>query len=487
LRSLVFVNFYLAVLIGIVSFFLILFFTLISRKKWGIIFCVFVLAFSLGILRFHSNDTPPPLVFESQVNHKIFFSGIIVDEPDIRENNQKFTIETELLGKKTKILFTTDFEGSFRYGDLIDFSGKLGKPKNFETDQDKIFDYVNYLRKDGIFYTINFGDAKIVSGGHGNKIKRALFAVKNKFLEKINSAVRSPESLLLGGLILGERAAFSEEMRQGFINTGTIHIVALSGYNVTIVAEWIMKVFSFLPLNWAFAAGVFLPLNWAFAAGYMGIFLFVVMAGGQSTAVRAGTMAVLALIARSTGRNYDVGRALILVGVIMIAWNPLVLVHDVSFQLSFFATVAVIFFAPRIEKYFLWVPKIGKLRDITSVTFAVYIFVLPFILYKMGNLSLVALPANLLVLPFIPMTMLFGFLTGVLGIIHYFLAVPTGFLSYLILHYELGIVDFLANVPFASLIIPDFPLIFVFVIYIYFIYKLFGMAIKNFFILYNIH
>jgi competence protein ComEC len=220
---------------------------------------------------------------------------------------------------------------------------------------------------------------------------------------------------------------------------------------------------------------------WAFGAGMLGILLFVVMAGGQSTAVRAGTMAVLALVARATGRTYDVARGLILVGVVMIIFNPFVLVHDVSFQLSFIATVAVIFYSPRIEKYFTWVPKRFGLRDIVAVTTACYIFVLPYILYKMGNLSLVALPANMLILPFIPPIMLLGFLTGFLGIIWYALSVPVGYLASILLGYQLEVVNVLANVPFAALTVPNFPPWLVIVIYAYFLYRLFGRAIKNFF------
>ena len=378
---------------------------------------------------------------------------------------QDIDIDTE----KTKILVTVGFDEEFHYGDELSVRGTLEKPENFVTDQGKDFDYINYLKKDGILYLINYAEVEILSEDNGSNIKQSLFTVKDQFLEQISFVIRSPESLLLGGLILGEKSAFSQELRQDFINTGTIHIVALSGYNVTIVAEWIMKMFYFLPLMWSFVAGI------------LGILLFVIMAGGQSTAVRAGTMAVLALFARATGRNYDVARILILVGVFMIIWNPLVLVHDVSFQLSFIATVAVIFYAPRIEKYFNWMPKKLGLRDMLAVTTACYIFVLPFVLYKMGNLSLVALPANVLVLPFIPPIMLLGFLTGFLGIIWYGLSVPFGYGAYLLLDYQLYVINLLANVPFATFSLPSFPLWIVVIIYFYFIYFLFGKSIKSFF------
>jgi predicted membrane metal-binding protein len=143
--------------------------------------------------------------------------------------------------------------------------------------------------------------------------------------------------------------------------------------------------------------------------------------------------------------------------------------------------MAVIFLAPRIEKYFMWVPDHFELRDVVSVTCAAYIFVFPFVLYKMGNFSLVALPANILILPFIPFTMMLGFITGILGLIWYIFAIPVGFISYLFLHYELGVIGFFSNLPFAAFYFPDFPLFLTITIYAYFIHRLFGGNIRNFF------
>jgi competence protein ComEC len=428
-------------------------------------------------------DVPNPTVFENQVGQKVSFSGEIVDEPSIKENNQQLTVEVVSRGRtsgslevrplSTEILLSTALDSEYKYGDKINFSGTLKKPENFMTDQGKIFDYVNYLRKDGILYVMSYPKIEIVSRGNGNFIQSFLFSAKEKFIEKMNFAITGTESLFMGGLILGEKASFSQALRASFVNTGTIHIIALSGYNVTIVAEWIMKLFAKIS---------FVPKNFGIGMGIFAIILFIIMTGGSSTAIRAGIMAVLALIARATGRNYDVARALILAGVFMIMLNPLLLVYDVSFQLSFLATVAVIFLAPRIEKYFLWVPDVFELRDIVSVTVAAYIFVFPFILYEMGNFSLMALPANVLILPFIPFTMMLGFLTGFVGLVWYVFSVPLGYISYLFLHYELGVISFFSNLPFAAFSFPDFPLFLTIAIYLYFIYRLFGRNIKSFFV-----
>jgi competence protein ComEC len=206
------------------------------------------------------------------------------------------------------------------------------------------------------------------------------------------------------------------------------------------------------------------------------------MTGANSTAIRAGLMAILMLFARATGRNYDVFRALLLTAFLMILFNPFILFFDISFQLSFIATIAVIFFSPRIERYFFWVPKQFKMRDIICVTFSAYLFVLPFILFKMGNLSIVALPANILILPFIPLTMAFGFFSGFIGLFSPLLAMPISYLTYLFLSYELFIVNFFAEISFASFSISNFPLLITLAIYAYFIYFLFGKSIKKFFL-----
>ncbi len=432
---------------------------LFNRDK-KIIFSIFFLGAALGVFRFHLADTPAPEVFESRVNQEVSLSGQVVDEPDARENNLKLTVLVLEGGQKTEILLSADINGGYKYGDEISFSGVLEKPENFKTDQGKIFDYVNYLRKDGILYLMKYPKIEIVSHG-GNIIKRALFSAKEKFLDKIGLIIPNPESLLMGGLILGEKSAFSQDLRQSFVNTGTIHIIALSGYNVTIVAEWIMKILSFLPKNFSIGAGV------------LSIFLFIIMTGGASTAVRAGIMAALALLARATRRDYDIGRALVLAGALMILLDPLILAFDVSFQLSFLATIAVIYISPKVEKYFLWI-KWKWFRDIVSITISAYIFVMPFILYKMGNLSLVALPANIAVLPFIPLTMILGFVTGFVGLASSLLAFVPGQISYFFLHYELAAIGFFSRFSFSSISLPSFPLLLTVLIYIFFFYKLFG-------------
>jgi competence protein ComEC len=117
-------------------------------------------------------------------------------------------------------------------------------------------------------------------------------------------------------------------------------------------------------------------------------------------------MALLVLLARGTGRIYDVRRALFLVAAAMIMWEPRILFFDPGFQLSFLATFGLLYLSEPVEKKLIWLPEWGGLRGATTSTLATQIFVLPWLLYQTGEISIVALPVNLLVLAAVPLTML---------------------------------------------------------------------------------
>ena len=245
LRSFIYVNLYVILFVSFLALIIFLFFTVISRYNWGIVFSIFIFAITLGMWRFHGSDVPAPKVFEDKVGQEFTWKGILINEPDSREENQKLNIKIEHEDEEVEVFVTTSLGTEFIYGDELEIVGELKKPENFETDTGKTFDYINYLRKDDIYYVMSYPKVEVLSHGYGNFVQAILFKVKNAFLGGINGVVAPPESTLMGGLILGERSSLESELRQKFIDTGTIHIVALSGYNVTIVAEWFMKLFSF--------------------------------------------------------------------------------------------------------------------------------------------------------------------------------------------------------------------------------------------------
>lgn len=270
----------------------------------------------------------------------------------------------------------------------------------------------------------------------------------------LGRVIPEPHSAFMGGLTVGARKSIPKDLQDDFRKTGVIHIIVLSGYNITIVSDTIMRFSSFLPRMFGVTLGV------------LGIILFSIMTGASATVVRASLMALLVILARVTGRFYEMSWALFVTGFLMVFQNPKILRFDSSFQLSFLATLSLIYLEPYFEKRFQFITKKFKLREIVSSTCATQIFVLPLILYKMGLFSAVSLPVNLLILTFVPATMFFGFITGGIGIFSSILSVPFGWLSYALTQYELWIVKIFASLPFASKTISNFPLWLMLLVYI---------------------
>jgi competence protein ComEC len=411
---------------------------------------VFILFVGLGMLRFDIADLHQgSALFEQHLGQRVLAEGIIVDEPDRRDNNTHYTVLVDTLlsdSVSEKVLLIADSYPEFHYGDRVSFEGVLKKPEGFTTDGERYFDYAGYLSKDGIFYESIFPTLTFISSGHGNIIKRNLFALKNAFLSRVKETIPEPQASLLGGLVVGAKQSLGEKLQADFRTTGIIHIVVLSGYNITIVADAILRVFSFLPKIASLSLG----------AG--AIVLFALLTGASATIVRASIMALLVILARATGRTYDITRALFIAGFFMVLHNPKILFYDTSFQLSFLATLGLLWLAPLIEQKIVFVSEKFQLREVVTATIATQIFVLPLLLYKIGDFSLVSIPVNLLILITVPLTMLLGFLSGVMGFISTVLAFPFAYLSYLLLSYQLTVVEWFSNIPFASMHISHFPL-----------------------------
>jgi len=459
-------GFWMSIWFFAVAIVIVFYLQFVNKLNWrdrSTLFIIPVLIFSIGLgsLRMAiKNNTAGQSGLASLVGTKAVLKGIIVDEPDEREGYTQLTVlvssgEEGEKKFKEKILVRADSFIDLKYGDAVQFSGKLEKPENFSSEDGRTFNYKAYLAKDGIGYVVSFAQVEKRGEGGGNWIIAELLQFKRAFLNRLGSLIPEPHASLLGGLIVGAKQALGKDLLNDFRIVGVIHIVVLSGYNITIVAESLMAFFK-----------VFAPRIFATSLGVFSIIAFALMTGASATIVRASVMALLVIIARASSRRYDITRGLLLAGFLMLVHNPAILVFDPSFQLSFLATIGLIYVSPLVERRLGFIPEKLNLREVATATVATQIFVLPFILYQMGTLSVVALPVNLLILAAIPATMLFGFLAGMTGFISLALATPFAFTAYALLAYELGVVNWFANLPFASFAVPIFPFWIVILVYV---------------------
>jgi competence protein ComEC len=403
----------------------------------------------------------------------VSYDAVVVSDPDVREKSQRIAIEVQGAG----MLAVMPLSADVRVGDLVHVNGTLTLPQAFETDNGRTFRYDKYLQARGIRFLISFGSIYTVEPAPWYSLPAALARVKHAFLDGLNRALPMPASALAGGIVIGGKAGLGTALTDAFTRSGLVQIIVLSGYNVMIVAEWVM---AFLTL---FA----LPRRLRYAAGGAGLLLFVGIAGISSTAVRAAIMAIIALYARATGRSYAASRALLFAVLLMLLWNPLYLAFDPGFGLSVAATAGIIWLSPIIEQLLIAAKRRIFLRVITlsatfpsgkaersqkdssssgfwvntiATTLAAQISVLPLLLYNIGLFSLVALPANLLVNPLVPLAMAAAAVAGVagmtIGTFFPLIAVIIGLPAHLLMRYFMFIAEKSSALPFATFDLPLF-------------------------------
>ena len=411
---------------------------------------IFLLGGAFGLTRMHFSDNYRVSTLTQFADKKTEFVGIIVDEPDVREKVTMLSVllQSAKVGTTTvpfseKIIISTELYPQFNYGDQISFTAKISVPDKIESNG-REFDYGGYLRVRGVWYTAGFVYPKLISENHGSIIKKYLFKIKNAFVAAMNRAIPPPESDLSAGLLLGAKQSLGKERLSEFARAGVSHVVVLSGYNITIVAESVIAFFSFLPATFSFLIGA------------TAIILFTILAGGGASALRATIMVLVALLARQFGRQYSAERAFGLAIVLMLLFNPLLLVFDTSFELSVLATIGIIFVSPFLEPHLTKIPQKFGMREIVSATISTQLVVLPFLIYQTGILSLVALPVNILILATVPSAMFLGFLTGLVGLFSLWLSYIPAIFSYALLWYQLTVVHIGATLTFGALILPAF-------------------------------
>lgn len=415
--------------------------------------------------RFVTAGIRPILFVDPCSGEKVFAEGMIEAEPERKDSGQIFLLRARTIsptvsvsdvskqcGTDILVRVKTKLYPRFAFGDIVSASGKISTPRNFKSEDGRAFDYVNYLAKDGVHLEMKSAIVKKIDSpregeeslGLLKRTESVLYGIKRSFVASLERSLGDPHAALASGLVVGEKAALGKDLLDDFRAVGLIHIVVLSGYNITIIADALRKMLSSLPRTWGIIAGA------------LGIVAFGVMVGGGATVVRSCFMACIALSADLARRDYDVRIALVFAGLAMLIENPRILLFDPSFQLSFLATVGLIALASPLEKRLGWITERYGMRGIVASTLATQVFVSPFILYMMGQLSIIGMVVNILVLPFIPLTMLVVATTGLAGMTVPIIGQAVGWVAHLLLSYELVIVEEFAKFSFSSIHVPKF-------------------------------
>ncbi len=342
------------------------------------------------------------------------------------------------------ILWQAPLAFSAEAGTLLDLSCVLALPENF----DPAFDYRMFLAKDGIGYVCQKAERAEVFVGNDIEgfLRSWLYRPKHALEDALSRSISDPEAALGKGLILGGDRHLPERLQDLFARIGLSHIVAVSGYNIAIIAQGVLVL----------GIGAGLWRRRAVWVSLIGIILFVLMIGAPSSAVRAAVMAGIAFLAAQSGRLSRPVVTLFFAAAIMLMINPLLLRYDIGFQLSFLATLAIII-ASSWEAEFLPHGFPGKwFAETIWFSLMAEFFVLPVILFQFHAFSPLMLFSNVLILPLVPYAMLFSFLSALA-----FLIVPGAHLIFAWIAYPIltaitRIPEMLATFSWASLPVQDF-------------------------------
>ncbi|MBK9208928.1 MAG: ComEC/Rec2 family competence protein [Anaerolineales bacterium] len=395
------------------------------------------------------------IAFYNDRDYEILVTGTLAEPPDYRDTYTNLHIKVEAvdsgsgdLPARGAVLVRVPTLVKYEYGERVRVRGDLKTPP-----EDEEFSYRDYLAREGIHSYMSIADVTILPGNGGNLFFVQVYKLKDKLLEHTYRLYHDPEASLMAGILLGVDTGLTRDLQNAFKNTGTSHIIAISGFNIAIIAGIFFSIFKNM-----FGE----RLGAAFAI--LGIIFYTLLVGADAAVVRAAFMGSISLLARQLGRRNDGMNALALVALIMTIFNPLV-IWDVGFQLSFFATLGLILYAEPFSNFTsTLISKISKqdtsmftriINDNVVLTFAAQLTTIPIMAYHFKRISLISFIANPFILPVQPAVMVAGGLAVFTSLVIFPLGQLIAWVAWPFASYTIRIVELFDRVPYASIYLGD--------------------------------
>jgi len=343
----------------------------------------FTVGITLGIWRYSyylNNKLPSAVIFQGQ---KITVVGTVEGEPrwDEYRNYVFYLKNTSFDGVKTDgLVRVKTIAGFAKEGQIVAVTGKL-KPGLGKAET-----------------LISFAQVRVQDFSQPTMIQ-----IKQAFMAGLDTTLPKDSAAFMAGILIGSRSSLPKQVQEVLLVLGLSHIVAVSGYNLTILVGFLQRRFM---KNWRWG-GLIVSL-WI-------ILGFVVISGASASIMRAGIMCALFLLASYYGKRLNVLVCMSLVALVMIVFSPPSILSDIGWQLSFLSLFGIVVLSPKISQILPSKPVL--LNDILSVTLSAQLATAGLVAYKFGQISLIAPLSNLLIMPFIPILMLLGFVAALAGIL----------------------------------------------------------------------
>ena len=373
-----------------------------------------------GMLYQFSLPTNTPSDIRSYIGEGIVsFNGIVSEPPEASGSSVRYVILAEKLDEKGvstqtvngKVMLSLPLGYDFKYGDRLEVVGELIAPPSGSGGS-----WRDYLEHRGIYTYSQFGRVKLLESGGGNPLFRILYGLRDKGARVIDQIFPAPENALLRGILLGDESQISPLAREAYSITGTSHIIAISGFNMAVLAGIVAHGFT---RRFGVQKGSLLTI--------IVLLLYTILVGAEASVMRAAFMGAFTVIGSSIARRGNSLNNLGISVLLMMLFNPH-LPWDVGFQLSAMATLGLALLMPPLRaRLTLWMnARFGEefserfstwVGDYLLVTLVAQLSVLPLLLYHFKSFSWVFLIANPLILPVQPLVMILGLVAMTVGLI----------------------------------------------------------------------
>jgi competence protein ComEC len=389
-------------------------------------FLIYISFLLFGICVFKNQQNLAPHHIQKYIGYKgrfVVVKGNIDNDPLIKNSSygRRYSfvfnvdeVKLDKIWRKTygRILVNSFQNQRFYYGQRLILQGKIYKAPKFEISNK--FNYREHLKKNGIFGILSIKKDStpiIVDENSANLIKKFSFSLRGKLRKQIVNYLPSLEANLLRAILLGERQYIPKFLRKIFVQTGTVHILAISGLHIGIIA------FIFL----TFLKVIRIPRKIRYLITVLFLVFYVFIAGARTSVIRATIMSIVLLGGFIFEKETDILNSLALACFLILLFNPSQL-FDIGFQLSFVSVMSIVIFSPKIENcvyklfskknkisFFLW-------RSL-SVSLAVWLAVLGFIVYNFNIITPITVFANLFIIPFMVIVIALGLCFIVISLI----------------------------------------------------------------------
>jgi competence protein ComEC len=413
---------------------------------------------ALGSARYDAAQLSPTPRDARQLNDTgdITLVGVVAEDPQRTAEGQQlvFAAERAVVDGQARpaeglVLVKLPPYPARRYGDRLALQGALKTPRG--ADRPGAFDYRRYLERKGVFSLMEPEGVRKLRGGGGSPLLAALLELRTACQRVLLRELPEPQASLAVGILLGLQSSIPDDVASHFSATGTSHILVISGWNITIISTMLYGVTERLRLK----------KNAAFWAILVTIWLYTLFVGASATVIRAAVMGTVVVVGQRLERQAHAWTTLFAATWAMTLYNPQTL-WDMGFQLSALATASLFAYGKGTEAILLKTPLrvewLSWAREALTATLAAQILALPLILFAFGNLSVIAPLANVAMLPMVPYAMLFGAICLAGGLLWLPLGQWLATVAYLFLAWLTEGARLFANLPFAAVQLPPFPL-----------------------------